>query len=146
VTAIDISKDALAIAKENSVQEDTGINFVQLDFLNESKWQILPSFDVIVSNPPYIPENEKQLLDKNVAAFEPGLALFVEDNDPLIFYKKIAAFGKKNLKEGGEIFMEVHQNFAHETAALFNDEYYSSEIKKDINGNERMLIVNHRSQ
>ncbi len=144
VTAIDISNKALIIAKENSARQQTNINFIQLDFLDEKTWQSLPLFDVIISNPPYIPENEKQKLDKNVTEFEPHLALFVENNQPLIFYKKIAAFGKKKLKEKGKIFLETHEHFAEETAALFNDAYYSAEIRKDIYEKQRMVIATRR--
>ena len=144
VTAIDISDEALAIAKENSLQQQTHINFIQLDFLDEKNWLSLPLFDVIVSNPPYIPENEKHLLDRNVTAFEPHLALFVENSRPLIFYEKIAAFAKTHLKESGKIFLETHQQLAEETAALFNNDLYTSEIKRDFYENQRMVTVSPR--
>lgn len=144
VTAIDVSNEALAIAKENAAQQETSIDLMQLDFLDEKNWASIPSFDVIASNPPYIPEREKALLDKNVSAFEPHLALFVENNSPLIFYEKIAAFGKTHLKESGKIFLETHERFAEETAALFNDGHYSAEIKKDLHGKQRMVIATHR--
>ena len=144
VTGIDISDKALMIAKENSVTQQTNINFIQLDFLEEKNWQSLLVFDVIISNPPYIPENEKQKLDKNVTEFEPHLALFVENNRPLIFYEKIGAFGKTHLNETGKIFLETHEHFAEETAALFNDAYYSAEIRKDIYEKQRMVIATRR--
>lgn len=141
VTAIDISEPALLIAKQNAQQQQTDVDFVQLDFLDENTWQSIPSYDVIVSNPPYIPLAEKELLDKNVAAFEPSLALFVENNRPLIFYEKIAAFGKTHLKKSGKIFLETHENYAEETAALFNNEQYSSVIKTDIYEKQRMVLA-----
>jgi len=141
VTAIDISVDALNIAKENAAAQKTNINFIQLDFLDEKKWPLLPSFDIIVSNPPYIPAAEKEILNKNVTAFEPHLALFVENNRPLIFYEKIAAFGRMHLKESGKIFMETHEDLAEETAALFNNEYYSGVIKKDMQEKQRMVMA-----
>ena len=144
VTAIDISSDALTIAKENSIEQQTDINFIQTDFLNENIWNTLPSFDVIISNPPYIPANEQQVLDKNVVEFEPHLALFVEDNRPLLFYEKIAAFGKTHLNESGKIFLETHEQLAEETAALFNTEIYTAEIKKDLFEKQRMVIVSRR--
>ncbi len=144
VTAIDVSIDALSIAKENSTAQQTDIHFIQTDFLDENTWKALPLFDVIVSNPPYIPENEKKALDKNVVAFEPHLALFVENNRPLLFYEKIAAFGKTHLNEAGRVFLETHEQFAEETAALFSNEYYKAEIKKDLFEKQRMVIVSRR--
>ncbi len=146
VTAIDVSVDALDIAKENSTAQQTDIQFIQTDFLDEETWKLLPLFDVIVSNPPYIPENEKPVLDKNVVAFEPHLALFVENNRPLLFYEKIAAFGKTHLNKGGIIFLETHEQFAEETAALFNNELYTAEIKKDLFEKQRMVIAIRRSR
>ena len=88
VTAIDLSEQALMIAKENSYSLLAYINFIPMDFLNESQWNSLPSFDIIVSNPPYIPVSEKNILNKNITDHEPHLALFVEDERPLIFYEK----------------------------------------------------------
>ena len=145
ITAIDISNDALAIAKENSIQQQTAIDFQQVDFLDEKTWGSLRLFDVIVSNPPYIPENEKKLLDKNVSDFEPHTALFVENEKPLIFYEKIAAFGKKHLQVAGKIFMETHEEFAKQTAELFNNDLYSAVIVNDLNGKQRMVIATHHS-
>jgi release factor glutamine methyltransferase len=141
VTAIDISEPALLIAKQNAQQQQTDVDFFQLDFLDENTWQTIPSYDVIISNPPYIPLAEKELLDKNVAAFEPSLALFVENNRPLVFYEKIAAFGKTHLKKSGKIFLETHENFAEETAALFNNDLYSSVVKRDIYEKQRMVVA-----
>lgn len=144
ITAVDLSNDALIIASENAAQQKTPINFKELDFLDEKNWTSFPTFDVIISNPPYIPANEKELLDKNVTAFEPHTALFVTNEQPLIFYEKIAAFGKEHLSVHGKIFMEVHEHFAKNVASLFGDEYYTAEIKHDLQGKERMLIVSRR--
>jgi release factor glutamine methyltransferase len=146
VTAIDISNEALIIAKENSLEQGTDIDFIKLDFLDETTWRSLPLFDVIVSNPPYIPENEKQILDKNVSEFEPHTALFVENGRPLIFYEKIAAFSKAHLTENGKIFLETHEQFAEQTAALFNSDPYSAEIRKDLFEKQRMVMVNYHSR
>jgi release factor glutamine methyltransferase len=146
ISAIDISEDALSVAKKNATGQGTDIEFIQLDFLDERLWSGLPGYDVIVSNPPYIPENEKSTLDKNVAAFEPHTALFVENNQPLVFYEKIALFGKEHLKPGGKIFLETHELYAAETAALFNDGCYSSFIQKDIFEKERMVIATRHSR
>ena len=141
VTAIDVSGEALLVAKENAINQDTAIRFFQTDFLNEVKWTDLPTFDIISSNPPYIPINEKEKLDINVTAFEPHQALFVPDNTPLLFYEKIAAFGKTHLNPGGKIFMETHEDYARETAGLFSPFYSEVAIKKDIFGKERMVVA-----
>jgi release factor glutamine methyltransferase len=141
VTAIDISTPALNLAKENAATHNADINFIKLDFLNESKWKKLPSFDIIVSNPPYIPLAEKEKLDKNVTEYEPGTALFVPDESPLLFYDKIARFGKTHLNKNGKILVEMHEDFGKATAALFKKHYEQVEIKQDIFGKDRMLIV-----
>jgi release factor glutamine methyltransferase len=141
VTAIDVSGEALLVAKENAIDQDTTIQFFQTDFLNEAQWPVLPTFDIIISNPPYIPINEKEKLDINVTAFEPHHALFVPDNAPLLFYEKIATFGKTHLNPGGKIFMETHEDYAQETADLFSPFYSEVAIKKDIFGKERMVVA-----
>ena len=141
VTAIDVSEEALLVAKENANNQDTTILFFQTDFLNEAQWTALPTFDIIISNPPYIPINEKEKLDINITAFEPHQALFVPDNTPLLFYEKIAAFGKTHLNSGGKIFMETHEDYARETAGLFSPFYSEVAIKKDIFGKERMVVA-----
>ncbi|MBC7889431.1 MAG: peptide chain release factor N(5)-glutamine methyltransferase [Ferruginibacter sp.] len=138
--AIDISTEALSVAKENAISQQVDIRFLEIDFLDDAGWQHLPVFDVIISNPPYIPLNEKEKLDKNVADFEPPTALFVPDNTPLLFYEKIADFGKKHLKCYGKIYVEIHEDFAKETMQVF-EQFYTVEIKKDIPGKERMLIA-----
>ena len=143
LTAIDFSEGALAIAKENALGNNVQIDFIQLDFLNEKLWVTLPCFDIIVSNPPYIPISEKELLDKNVIAYEPHSALFVPDSTPLLFYEKIALFGGSNLKADGCMYVEVHENYGNQTAELFTEYQYEVEIKKDIFEKERMLKLTH---
>jgi release factor glutamine methyltransferase len=141
VTAIDVSMHALDIAKGNAAAQQTDIDFLAVDFLDEKRWNHLPKFDYIVSNPPYIPLNEKDKLDINVTAFEPHQALFVPDNLPLLFYEKIAVFGNTHLNSHGTIFMETHEDFAKETAALFTKDYKNVSIKKDLFGKERMVTA-----
>ena len=141
LTAIDVSKDALALATENAAMHNAYITFTHLDFLDESRWVSLPVFDIIISNPPYIPVNEKEKLAKNVTQFEPHLALFVPDKSPLIFYEKIAAFGRDHLTHNGKIYLETHEDYAQQTAALFRGNYQTVMIKKDMYGKERMIIV-----
>ncbi|MFM6926581.1 MAG: peptide chain release factor N(5)-glutamine methyltransferase, partial [Ferruginibacter sp.] len=141
LTALDVSNDALALAKENAAMHNAHISFIESDFLDESTWQALPLFDIIISNPPYIPIHEKEKLAKNVTDFEPHLALFVPDKSPLVFYEKIAAFGKKHLLPNGKMYLETHEDLANETAALFRDHYQTVMIKKDMYGKERMMII-----
>ncbi len=141
VTSIDISKDALSIAGENAQALETLVEFKAIDFLNETHWQELGNYDVIVSNPPYIPENESSRLNKNVTEHEPHLALFVPDNQPLLFYKKIAAFGLHHLNAGGCIFMETHEDYARQVAEHFNANGYQAQVKKDIFEKERMVVA-----
>ncbi len=142
VTAMDISEAALGVAKENALLNHVAIEWIQKDFLQEEEWKALPLYDVIISNPPYIPEAEKKMLDENVTAHEPHLALFVPDNDALVFYEKIAAFAKEHLAAGGSIFMETHEGLANNVAAHFVNNGYNAVVKKDINGNDRMVIAN----
>ncbi len=141
VSAVDISEAALAVAKENAATHGTAITWHTMNFLDETNWKILPEYDIIVSNPPYIPQNEKDKLDKNVTAYEPGLALFVPDDEPLLFYKKIAAFGKKHLAANGSIFMETHKDYAKEVAEYFCLHQYDAIIKKDFFEKERMVTA-----
>ncbi len=140
VYAIDVSKGALLVAKENALLQKAEIDFIEIDFLNETNWNQLPKVDIIISNPPYIPLNEKKILDKNVTQFEPHKALFVKDSAPFIFYEKIAIFGKTHLLNNGTIFVEIHEEYAKQTAAIFENDY-QVEIKKDIFGKQRMLII-----
>ena len=143
VTAIDVSKQALYIAAINAATHDTEINFLKVDFLEESEWTNLQKFDMIISNPPYIPIKERENLDKNVTAYEPHQALFVPDKTPLLFYEKIAAFGIKHLKPNGQIFMETHEDLAKETAELFKEKYKKVVVINDIFGKERMVVATY---
>lgn len=138
--AIDISAGALSIAKENANILEAVIEFQRINFLDESSWDALPVFDVIISNPPYIPINEKEKMDKNVTDFEPHTALFVPNSNPFLFYEKIAAFGKKHLTANGKIYVEIHEVFAKETSQCF-EKNYTVKIRKDIFEKERMLII-----
>lgn len=141
VSAVDISPEALAIAKENGLLHDAGISWVEMNFLEEAGWNSLAVYDVIISNPPYIPDNERELLDKNVTAHEPHLALFVPDEQALIFYEKTALFGQSHLSDDGCIFMETHESFAGAVAKHFSANGYHAVIKKDLFGKERMVIA-----
>jgi release factor glutamine methyltransferase len=138
--ACDISADALAVAKENAAQSGAEIAFIQADFLDTDNWPQLPACDILVSNPPYIPQSEAAEMEQHVTAFEPAGALFVPDQDPLLFYRNLAHFGKARLKEGGRIYCELHRDFAVQTQALFLSEgYLDVVLREDMHGNPRML-------
>ena len=137
VYAIDISEEALKVAEKNADENDATINFIQSDILDETQWTGLPSFDLIVSNPPYIPITEKHKMQDHVTKFEPHLALFVPHEDPLIFYKAIARFAKKKLLPGGKVYVEMHEDFATQVVEVFNS--LQTEIIKDMQGKDRIL-------
>jgi release factor glutamine methyltransferase len=141
ITSIDVSNEALLIAKKNAETHSTAINFIHSDFLNEAAWKALGMFDVIVSNPPYIPINEKEKLDKNVTQFEPHTALFVPNEKPLLFYEKIALFAKEHLNYNGKVYVETHEDFAKDVAATFQKQCSHIQVVKDIFGKERMVIA-----
>lgn len=143
ITSIDISAEALLVARQNAFTNQTDINFVQLDFLNSTEWQHLPYFDIIVSNPPYIPVKEKESMERNVTNYEPHTALFVPNDSPLLFYEQIAAFAKTHLKKDGKLYVEIHEDYGKETALLFSFVFKQVEIRKDINGKERMIKATH---
>lgn len=137
VFAIDVSEDALATAKKNSLSNDVSITFICQDILETVNLQ--EQFDIIVSNPPYVRNLEKDEIKKNVLDNEPHLALFVADNDALIFYKKIAQLSLKNLLHGGLLYFEINQYLGKEmTELLKNLNFKSVELRKDIYGNDRM--------
>lgn len=143
VSAIDISEGALITASRNAYRHNVDVDFKKTDILNEKDWEQLGQFDVIVSNPPYIPHAEKALMSDNVLAHEPHLALFVEDNDPLIFYKKIAEFAKKHLSTEGILFFECNEFNAHEVLTLLkNNGFKEAELRKDMSGSDRMIKAN----
>lgn len=143
VTAIDISENAIQLAYENALYHQTKIEFIKTDFLDTNNWSQFEEFDVIISNPPYIPLVEKETMEKNVTSYEPHLALFVPDESPLLFYEAIAHFSKTHLSENGKIFMEVHENYANEVAAVFNQLKFQATVIKDIYGKERMVTATH---
>lgn len=142
VWSCDISDAALLVAKKNATALGTDIKFLQLDFLDEQQISSLPFFDIIVSNPPYVPARDKAQMQPNVVNYEPATALFVPDNDPLIFYKAIAAFGKQKLNPGGVIYFEIHEGLAESTINLLQSEGYTTVLKKDMQGKDRMIRVN----
>lgn len=141
VEAIDVSAEALSIAHQNAHELDAGITFKQVDFLDEANWFTLSNYDIIVSNPPYIKQSEQNSMAKHVVNHEPHLALFVPDDDALIFYKKIAAFGKQHLSKKGKIFLEINQVLGKEVCQLFESSGYQTRLRKDLHENDRMVMV-----
>jgi len=141
VSAIDVSYQALEVAKRNAQSNKVDVNFIQTNILEVENLSQLPTpIDIIVSNPPYVRVLEKQEIKKNVLDYEPHLALFVEDNDALLFYRKIAQLALKNLKPNGLLFFEINQYLGKETVELLeNLGFKNIELKKDIYGNDRMI-------
>jgi release factor glutamine methyltransferase len=139
VTAIDVSQKALAVADKNAQDLQAKIDFINFNFLYEEQWDALSVYDIIVSNPPYIPEDQKTSLSKIVTDFEPAIALFVDDSKPFIFYEKIAKFAQSHLKASGRVFVEIHENYSNKIEQVFKDYNFETEIKKDIYGKERMI-------
>lgn len=137
-SAIDISDEALEVAKENAKINRVEVSFFKDDALNllTSKY---PVFDVIVSNPPYIAMSEKNEMENTVTAYEPHLALFVSDENPLIFYDKIGDFALTNLSKQGFLYFEINQALAEETKKLLKQKGFKAQIIKDINNNDRMI-------
>lgn len=136
VSAIDFSDAALSVARENAAQHKVDINFIHADYLNT---EISGIFDVIISNPPYIGQNEKPEISDSVKNFEPEMALFSPTENALIFYEKIAWDCKKHLAEGGMVFMEINQKMGPETCRSFEEVLTRAELVKDISGNDRMV-------
>ena len=141
ISAIDVSKNALKVAKQNAVLNDVKINFLLKDILKTENLNQL--FNVIVSNPPYVRELEKAAIKNNVLENEPHLALFVEDENPLIFYKKIAELAKTHLTKNGLLFFEINQYLGKETVLMLEEKGFKNiELKKDLFGNNRMIKAN----
>ncbi|MFV0153486.1 peptide chain release factor N(5)-glutamine methyltransferase [Empedobacter falsenii] len=137
VSAIDISEKALEVAQSNAQNLNVKIDFYQQNLLEDI--QLNQKFDVIVSNPPYIRNLEKEEMHQNVLNFEPHLALFVENENALIFYERVLVFAENHLNQNGTIYCEINQYLGQETKQLFEKNYEFVTIYKDISGNDRML-------
>ncbi|CAM1343272.1 peptide chain release factor N(5)-glutamine methyltransferase [Tenacibaculum amylolyticum] len=141
ITAVDISEGALLVAKQNADKNNATITFLKKDILQANDFK--HKFDIIVSNPPYVRELEKEEIKNNVLNNEPHLALFVEDNNPLIFYKRIADLAKEQLKVNGLLFFEINQYLGEETQEmLVNKGFKNVILKTDLFGNHRMIKAN----
>lgn len=142
VAAIDVSKAALTIAKENAIINDTDIQFHYLNILETAEWAVFKnqSLDIIASNPPYIPYEETRLMSKNVVDFEPHLALFVKNENPLVFYETIATFALQKLRLGGYLFFECNEFNAPKVKEMMEAKgFVQVELAQDLNGKDRMV-------
>lgn len=140
VSAIDVSEKALEVAQRNAKWNGADIYFVLKNILETDNLGV--NYDIIVSNPPYVRHLEKQEIKKNVLDYEPHLALFVADDDALIFYRKIAELALKNLRSNGKLYFEINQYLGAETVALLKDlGFQNVELRKDMFGNDRMILA-----
>ncbi len=141
LSAIDVSSEALKVAQQNALLNNVAISFLEIDILDAAK---LPQeYDIVVSNPPYVRELEKVEVNNNVLQNEPHLALFVDDHNPLIFYKKIASLAKQGLTKNGLLFFEINQYLGKETVEMLQKQGFKNiELKKDFIGNDRMIKAN----
>lgn len=136
VSAIDVSEEALGLARENAVLNEVEVHFELLNILDQD---INGNFDIIVSNPPYIPEADKAAMSANVLDYEPGLALFVPDHLPLLFYDRIATLALQRLKPGGTLYFEIHEAYGKAMIDLLNHKgFIGVELKQDLQGKDRM--------
>lgn len=138
VVAVDISEKALQIAAENVARHSANVTLVKADALGDMSH--LGQFDIIVSNPPYIPQSDIAAMHRNVVDYEPHTALFVADSDPLCFYRSIAQNGVKMLRDGGSLYFEIYERFGAQMVKMLEEMGYSdSEVVKDVFGKERMV-------
>jgi len=142
VSAIDVCSEALFTATENAIKLNTEVDFTLLDFLDEEKWNELHQYDIIVSNPPYVKQSEINTIHERVKEFEPHLALFVPDNDPILFYKKLSDFSMKHLNAGGKLFVEINEALGEAVSNLFRSAgFLNVDLKKDMQGKDRMVMA-----
>lgn len=140
VSAIDISIDALDVAKQNSDLNNVKVSFIKADILNLKPQISDLKFDIIVSNPPYVTQDDKTQMHINVTDFEPHTALFVSEDDPLIFYNAIAGFAIQNLATSGVVFFEINEGLGKETIELLENKGFKNiELRKDMSGRDRMI-------
>ncbi len=143
VSAMDISDGALSVAKENAISNDVEVSFVKYDILEKRKKSFSKKFDIIVSNPPYVTTDEKELMSENVLNYEPHLALFVENETPLIFYDAISDFALINLNDGGKLYFEINEKYGNEVKLLLEKKGFKNvNIVKDINTKDRIVSCN----
>jgi len=140
VWGIDVSVGALETAKANATQQQLDVRFEQVNVLDEQATAVLPFFDIIVSNPPYIKQSEHTGMQQQVLAYEPSLALFVPDEDALLFYRVIAVLAKRKLAQGGSLYFEINEALGNEVVALLEASGFKNVmLKQDIFGKDRMV-------
>ncbi len=140
IWAMDVSPGAISLATRNASLQHTPIRFVQQDVLSPDASKVLPSLNIIISNPPYIPETERADMQALVTAFEPSVALFVPDSDPLLFYRRIALLALEKLETGGKLYFEIHESFGQEVMSLLEKEGYAEvQLRQDMFGKDRMV-------
>jgi release factor glutamine methyltransferase len=138
VYALDVSNAALEVARQNAATLGAGVRFIEGSLLE--KPLELPKMDLIVSNPPYVPLHDQAEMHANVVNFEPHLALFVPDEDPLVFYRAIGLWGQQLLKQGGKLYLEIYENLAEELVQLLQSQgYLQVQVHQDLNGKNRMI-------
>jgi len=141
IMAVDISVEALAVARRNAARHAPAVEFQQVDILQEMPAGLVPgTLDVLVSNPPYVRESERPLMRDNVLAWEPATALFVPDNDPLLFYRRLRDVGRELLRPGGALYLEINETLGLETAALLEGEGFAAvRVLADMFGKARIV-------
>lgn len=138
--ACDISPEALAVARRNATTQNLSPAFHQMDFLDPQSWDTLPPIDSLVSNPPYIPKKEKAEMAIHVTEFEPDQALFVPDNDALVFYRALGRFAQQRLPNGGQVFVEIHEEMGQQVKQVFLDAGLTEvTLRQDLQGKDRMV-------
>ncbi|MEM8526588.1 MAG: peptide chain release factor N(5)-glutamine methyltransferase [Bacteroidota bacterium] len=145
ISACDVSTKALKIASTNAQKYKLDVQFFIYDILKQERSITLPTYDIIVSNPPYIPKEEANLMPSRVKDHEPELALFVENDDALLFYRRITEFAIRHLPSDGFLFFELNEYNAAEVAQLVSEaSFYNVQIQKDLNGKKRMLSAKRK--
>lgn len=140
VTAVDVSASAIEVARRNAEQNGAQVEFVRADILADNQLFVPSSLDVVVSNPPYVTETDKSQMSRNVLDFEPHLALFVPDSDPLLFYRRIAELAQQWLKSDGMLFFEINERFGPETVQLLENMWFDNiELHRDFYEKNRMV-------
>lgn len=139
VWGVDVGEGALKVAAENAKHNEVQVKWLQMNILDTTSWNALPQFDLIISNPPYIQQFEQQDMALHVTQYEPHTALFVPDEDPLLFYRSIAHLGQEHLTPGGYIFFEINQRLGKEVCDHLTLAGYHTELRQDLQGNDRMV-------
>ena len=138
VKGVDISRKAISVAEQNAESNNLKVDFMMMDALN-LPWE-RDKYDIVISNPPYVLDSEKEQMSKNVLEYEPHTALFVEDEDPLLFYEAIGAWAAESLKKGGQLFFEINEKYAQKTVGLLEELGFSKvESRNDIFDKPRMI-------